>query len=107
MKHYLQLIVAVLALAAVANAFPSDLEQTVQVNKVASPVPVQAADGAPQPGPVGVAADASKESLENAETFGYGYYGYYPRYYYSSYYPRYYGYGYGYGHGYGYPHYYW
>nr|XP_019562384.2 uncharacterized protein LOC109430763 [Aedes albopictus] len=100
-----KLIVAVFALVAIASAFPSDLEQPVQVNKEAAPVPVQA-DGVPLPGPVAVAADGNKESLENAETFGYGYYGYYPRYYYGGYYPRYYGYG-GYGYGYGYPRYYW
>lgn len=90
---------------AVATAFPSDMEQTVEGNyrpNVMAPRPAQP-NGVPHPGPVAVSDEANKEGLENAETFGFGYYHHYPRYYYGGYggygyYPRYY---------YGYPQYYW
>ncbi|KAL1399670.1 hypothetical protein pipiens_008018 [Culex pipiens pipiens] len=88
-----KLIVAVLALVAIASAFPSDLQQPREASVVPG-VPV--AEGQPQDLVAAVDGDEqNKEGLEKSETFGFGYYRGYPRYYGYGYgYPRYYGYGY-------------
>ncbi|XP_055602540.1 uncharacterized protein LOC129751201 [Uranotaenia lowii] len=101
-----KLIVAVSLLVAIASAMPSDMSPSdeLQVPSEKVEVQVDATAAAAAVAEDGENLEANKEEgLEGSETFGFGYYHHYPRYYYPRYYygyPRYYGYSY-------YPRYYW
>ncbi|XP_058463614.1 uncharacterized protein LOC131437939 [Malaya genurostris] len=92
-----KVILAVFALLAIANAYPSDLTQPQLVGGNIPPAgfrAVQQNQGGPQlqtgqsdlMDPV---EEENKEGLEKSETFGFGYYHHYPRYYHYGYYPHY------------------
>ncbi|XP_055631043.1 uncharacterized protein LOC129771435 [Toxorhynchites rutilus septentrionalis] len=91
----IKIFVLLFALAVITRAFPADQPQQFEGanHPVNDLITDSSQSGAPQEkdqyDSSVTESDEKKEGLQNAETFGFGYYHSYPRYY--GYYPRYYG----------------